>query len=368
MDARTFLILGGYGLTGICLAKLLLQETDLRLVLAGRNLEKAQAAAGELNAAFEGERVSARRVDASDPESLRQGFQEVDFVLVASSTAVFVREVASAALEAGIDYLDIHYSNRKAPLLNPMAPEIEKAGRCFITEAGFHPGLPAALVRYIAPRFDRLDSANISSVINQEGGLPMSDSIYEFVEEIKDYKCVALKNGQWVEKGMPNCKVDFGGGFGMRMCVAMDLEEMHALPSMIPSLKETGFYVAGFNWFVDWFLFPLMMVIVRLSPKASIRPMAKLLHWSLKRFGSPPYGLVLKLEARGENDGRPEAVDLTLFHEDGYTFTAIPVVACLLQYLDGTIQKPGLHLMGLLADPDRLVADMRRMGIEMREG
>jgi len=37
---------------------------------------------------------------------------------------------------------------------------------CFIADGGFHPGLPAALVRYVAPHFDRLEKANVGSVIN----------------------------------------------------------------------------------------------------------------------------------------------------------------------------------------------------------
>jgi hypothetical protein len=45
MNRKTFLILGRYGGVGRPLARLLLQETDVRLVLAGRTVEKAQAAA-----------------------------------------------------------------------------------------------------------------------------------------------------------------------------------------------------------------------------------------------------------------------------------------------------------------------------------
>ncbi|HIH44074.1 MAG TPA: KR domain-containing protein [Candidatus Methanoperedenaceae archaeon] len=40
MSNKTFLILGGYGNVGRVLAQLLLQETDLNLVLAGRNVKK----------------------------------------------------------------------------------------------------------------------------------------------------------------------------------------------------------------------------------------------------------------------------------------------------------------------------------------
>ncbi|MEW6698667.1 MAG: hypothetical protein ACOY9Y_08880 [Bacillota bacterium] len=57
MNNRTFLMLGGYGTTGRLLARLLLQETDVRLVLAGRGAEKAEGAALEFNRLFEGNRA-----------------------------------------------------------------------------------------------------------------------------------------------------------------------------------------------------------------------------------------------------------------------------------------------------------------------
>lgn len=46
--AMTFLVLGGYGNTGRLIARLLLQESDVHVVLAGRSLERATAeAAGD---------------------------------------------------------------------------------------------------------------------------------------------------------------------------------------------------------------------------------------------------------------------------------------------------------------------------------
>ena len=51
--------------------------------------------------------------------------------------------------------------------------------------------------------------------------------------------------------------------------------------------------------------------------------------------------------------------------ENGYAFTAIPAAACLLQYLDGSIRKPGLWLQGIVVEPDRLMVDMERMGIQV---
>jgi len=93
MNNKTFLILGGYGNTGRLLAQLLLKETDVRLLLAGRNIKKAERAADQFNSLFGGNRVAAQYADASDAASLKQVFKGIDLVVVASSTAKYVKKV-----------------------------------------------------------------------------------------------------------------------------------------------------------------------------------------------------------------------------------------------------------------------------------
>ncbi len=371
MKNRKLLILGGYGNTGRPLGRLLLGETAVDLVLAGRNLAKAEATAADLNAQFGGQRVTGIFVDAAEPSSLRQAFAGVDMVVVASSTVEYAGNVATAALEAQIDYLDVQYSTEKLVVLQAMSDEIEEAGCCFITDGGFHPGLPAALIRSVAPRFDRLESANVGSVIKIDwAALDLAPStMEEFVGEFLDFQMLLFDDGRWQKVGVwammkPNY-MEFGPKFGRQYCIPMFLEEMRAIPELYPEIKETGFFVGGFNWFVDWLLTPLIMVALKLWPERARRPMGRLMYWGLKSFSRPPYGTLLKLEARGVKDGRDKAVDLIISHEDGYMFTAIPAAACLLQYLDGSIRKPGLWLQANAVEPARLMADMERMGVEI---
>jgi hypothetical protein len=372
MSSKTFLILGGYGNTGRPLAKLLLQETDAQLILAGRSLEKAESAATEFNSMVSDERVSGIAVDASDPFQLRRAFQGIDLVVVASSTVRYAHEVATTALEAGVDYLDILYSTQKVAVLKSMAGEIEKAGRCFITDGGFHPGLPAALVRFVAPYFDSLEKANVGSVIKEDWTrLDLPDAtIDELLEEINDFELLLFRDGKWKKARMSGMgdylSMDFGREFGVQTCAPMLLEEMRSIPESYPTLKETGFFVGGFNWFVDWLVMPLAMVGLRLWPQRALRPLGKLMKWGLQTFSKPPYATLLKVEAEGVKDRQAKAIDVTVYHPDGYLFTAIPVAACLLQYLDGSIRKPGLWTQANLVEPGRLMVDMQRMGIELQ--
>lgn len=363
------LILGGYGNTGRQVARLLLQETPVELLLAGRNLAKAQRLALELNAEFPGGRVQAQALDAAQTGQLEQIFRRVDFVVVAASTTRYYKTVIDSALKVGIDYLDIQLSEAKLRYLQSLANQIEQSERCFITEAGYHPGLPAVMVRYLAPHFDCLERAVISSAVSLGNNLPVSkETFQEFVAEFLTYKASVYKNGQWQEvnqwQALP--KVDFGAGFGRQICAPMFLEELKILPEFYPHLKEVSFNIAETNPLVGQVILPLLLLSLKVAGAKAVVPMANLLEWSYKAIKSPKRGAVVLAETAGHKDGQPLKVSLHISHADGYTLTAIPVVAGLLQYLDGTLRRPGLAMLGHAVDPVRFVNDLERLGAEIK--
>jgi saccharopine dehydrogenase (NAD+, L-lysine-forming) len=61
-------------------------------------------------------------------------------------------------------------------------------------------------------------------------------------------------------------------------------------------------------------------------------------------------------------DGAPVRARAALGHEDGYDLTAIPVVSMVEQLLDGSARIPGVRLMGMATDPQRLLDDCAEMG------
>lgn len=107
MQKISILILGGYGAVGRHLSGLLLKETNVDVVIAGRHKDKADTFAALLNRDFSGGRASARYADASDEKSLATAFRKVDLVILAATSPMRVKQIARAALAAKCDYLDI---------------------------------------------------------------------------------------------------------------------------------------------------------------------------------------------------------------------------------------------------------------------
>ena len=199
--------------------------------------------------------------------------------------------------------------------------------------------------------------------------LKLSEStISEFIDELNSFNPLVLKNKKWIKMGMNEmAKFNFGERFGEQYCLPMFLEELRSLPNAIPSLTETGFYIAGFNWVTDYIIMPIAFAAFKLFGKKAKRPMGKLFSWGLENFSKPPFGAVLQLEAKGVKDQQTSCMHMRLSHDDAYVLTAVPVVACLLQLIDGNIRRSGLWFQANLVEPTQFFKDIERLGVGIKE-
>lgn len=364
------LLLGGGGTTGSLLARLLLEHSDATVILAGRSPARLDAAARRLHAEWPDARVETRVADAADGRSLRAALEGTDLLAVASSTLPCVHEVAWAALEAGVDYYDLQLSSpAKHQVLRRLEPVIRERGRCFITDGGIHPGLSAVLVRSVAPLFQRLTSAQLGLMMRVDWNAYdfSPDTIREFTDEMRDYGTGVLQGGVWRRLGWNELqrRVDFGPPFGAVPCSVMELEELRLLAASMPSLRDCGFYVSGFNWFTDHALIPAGWLALKTAPRRTSRPLGAAMTWSLRRFSRPPYATILQLEAAGVAGDRPLRLLLRVSHADGYYLTAAAAAACLLQHLDDTIRRPGLWWQALAVEPGPFLAALESMAVRV---
>jgi len=368
MKNNKILVLGGYGNAGFPICDLLLKHTNLNITVAGRDLIRARKSADSLNVKYGQNRAEGIALDATQKAELLKAMESSGMILSASSTSHLTEIIAGAAIQSECDYFDIQVSGSKIAALKKLHDKIEKSGLTFITDGGFHPGLPAAMIRYSSIKIGEPESAIVGSLIriDWKSYSFSRETLLELVDELRDYRNEIFYDGKWLKAGFSDkrscIKMNFKPEFGNELLVNMLLEEMKEIPRLYPGIRETGFFVGGTNWAVNYFVMPLASVLPKYFPGTRIL-LGNLLQWALKTFSAPPYMIILKLSARGKN-GKFEMV---LRHVDGYYLTAAPVIGTILQYLDGSVKKRGLCLMAHYPEPVRLFSDLRHMGIEIKE-
>jgi saccharopine dehydrogenase (NAD+, L-lysine-forming) len=343
---------------------MILKETEAHIVIAGRRGEEARILADKLNLEFSPGRVSWREVDAGNLLSLETAFEGVDLVLIASTTPQYTDLIARAVLKSNCDYMDILVRQDVWTTLLNLKEEIAQSGKVFISGAGFHPGLPAVLIRNAVQYFDKYLIANIYMAMNARFTQP--SAAIEIVEEAGQFNVDIMKDGKWKKATLKDFKkFDFGGKFGVRSLFPLQMAEILPLPEKL-GLRETGVYASGFNWFTDNLVFPLIMLAHWIKKGWGVNTLSRLLVWGTNTFSPTTPGVSFVLEAQGIKEGKKRKVIMTIEPDDAYYFTAAPVVACLWQYFEGCLSHTGLSLMGNVVDDERLLKDLTKLGAECK--
>ncbi len=357
---KQILILGGYGGVGKVIAKLLLEQTDVNIVIAGRRKEKAEELASKLN----NNRVKAAYADTSDAESLRKAFKNINLVVVCTTSPHDIPAIAKMAMKFKIDYLDIQFEPKVSVYLKSLEKEINQTGNLFITKAGFHPGLPAAFIREGAKYFDKFDKATIAMAMNSKFNKP--ESLIDLINSVRNFKAHLFRGKTWRKANYKDIiKVDFGTKVGVKKCYPIEMEEIKEMTEAF-NLSEAGVYVCGFNWFVDNLVFPLIVISHLIKKNSLTKPLLGLTYWGINTFSKKKTYVVFLLHANGLKNNRNATLELKAWHHDPYFFTAVPVVACIKQYLGKNLVKnKGLAMMGHIVNAAKLLKDMEKMGIKI---
>jgi hypothetical protein len=159
MSQMRVLILGGYGIFGGRLVRLLADESRLTLIIAGRSRDKAAAFCATLRAAA---RLEPLAVDRDGDIAGALAAARPDVVVDASGPfqlyAGDAYRVVRACLARGIDYLDLADGSAFVDGIAQFDAEARARGIAILTAVSSFPVLTAAVVRRLARDIARLDS------------------------------------------------------------------------------------------------------------------------------------------------------------------------------------------------------------------
>ena len=353
---RRVAVFGATGQAGRLICRLLLEEEDFEVLACARTVEKLEQL--EVSLGDTGARLTTRSVDLHRTADVDKILDEVDLIVGATSQWQDSMALAARAVASSTHYCGIYLSNsEKWNQLRELNSICLDRGVMIVDDCGTHPGLPAAMIRWMALRTP-LHSAWVGGKFDLEWnrlGLA-AETVTDFASEIESTDPSIFVEGHWKRGYRHTRQFEFPGKRGHETCTPMLIEEIREL-AQTGTLASTGFFIAGFGPFIDYAIIPLSMLLTKINRQAS----RNLLWWGLQRYASRPRSAVIQLEA--EVEGNSRSVRMVVSHDDPYFITAAPVVATIRQML--AAPKPGVWTQGAFVAPEAFFENLQLMGIHV---
>ena len=239
---RTVLVLGGYGFFGHRIGEALALTPTVRVLLAGRNLDRAIAAADAMQLPPE----HAVAIDTRDV-NLARTLNRLGANILINTAGPFQGQdytVARAAIEAGCHYVDLADGRQFVAGIASLDASARAHGVTVISGASSVPALSSAVVDRYRTKFQRLDSIQIGiSSGARAPGLATVKAVFSYCG--KPFPC--WQNGTWVsEYGWLNLRRhQFPRPLGRRCLGSCDIPDLELFPRRYPTVKTVSFQ-AGF--------------------------------------------------------------------------------------------------------------------------
>jgi saccharopine dehydrogenase-like NADP-dependent oxidoreductase len=363
---QRILVLGAYGFFGSRICAALAKNPRIQLILAGRDVSKATAAAYQLGLSAN----HARAVDATHPQ-LALHLRKLGVTTLIHTAGPFQDqgyEVARAAIQAGCHYFDLADGRAFVNGIIKLDAEARAAGVSVVSGASSLPAITSAVVDRYRGEFSRLDAIRIG--ITSGAVLPGIATIRAILGYCgKQFR--TLENGAWIDvHGWLDTRVhEFPKALGPRRLGRCDVPDLDLLPQRYSGVKTVSFH-AGFASTTGHQLVERLALLVKKGQLKSALPFARPLYtlgrW-LKPLFSDRGGMFVRIEGLHHANGAPHALTWNLLAREnhGPQIPCAPSIALANKLASGAKLPAGaMPCMGLLT-VDELMAPLK--GFSIRE-
>ncbi|OSZ76541.1 saccharopine dehydrogenase family protein [Hydrogenophaga sp. IBVHS1] len=343
MSALKTLVLGGYGNFGARIARALVNEPGIDVVVGGRDLLRAAVFAAGL-----GGGAQALRVDAASP-SLAATLQANGIGLVIHTAGPFQAQghgVALACAAAGCHYVDLADGRRfVCDFPAALHETFQRAGRSAITGASTVPALSSAVVEHLCAGWQAIYSVDICIAPAQSA--PRGVATLAGVLSYCGAPVSVWQEGRWQPRtGWAQPEPVRFARMKPRLGALCDVPDLEIFPEryrvrdrvMFRAALEVGLSQRAFAW-----------IAAARSKGWLFRPekLARLLHWSapvLNPWGSALGGMVVRvsgLDSQGEALQR--AWHLSADNDHGPEIPAMPAILLARRLAQGHALPVGAH-------------------------
>jgi len=350
---KRILIIGGYGNFGSFISRSLAAQNNIKLIISGRSLSKAQTLAAE---------IQAEAVAIDIHSNFEPRLREINPDIVIHTSGPFQSQgygVAEACIQCGAHYIDLSDGRTFVAGINMLDQPAKQAGVLVVSGASSLPCLTSALVEHYRGEFKALEHLDygISTAQKTSRGLATIVSILSYTG--KPFTTLINSNQKTVY-GWQSLRVRKYSGLGWRLLGNCNVPDLELFPKMYSELKSIRFY-AGLElpfihlslWALSWLV--RIGLVRSLEPSAAI--LLKLSYW-FDWFGTKDSGFHMDLkgkDATGQN--KTIRFELIARSGDGPFIPCMPAIILAKKLANNEITNTGATpCVGIISKAEYLEA------------
>lgn len=350
---KRVLIVGGYGNFGSFITRRLAQEDNIRVIVAGRSLDKAKTLAQEVGG--EAVQLDIRNEFVDALASIRP-----DIVIHTSGPfQAQGYDVAEACIELGCHYIDLADGREFVDGIVALDAKAKGRGALVISGASSVPCLTSALVDDYRGEYGTLESLDygITTAQKTARGLATTAAILSYTGKAFP----TLVDGKLTDiYGWQDLRARKYPALGWRLLGNCDVPDLALFPKRYPELKNVRFY-AGLEipfihitlWALSWLVrYGLIKSLVKAAPL--MLKTSYMFDW----LGSSNSAFHMELSGK-DKAGHDKTIkfELTARSGDGPYIPCMPAILLAKKLADDKVLERGAYAcMGFISKDEYLTA------------
>ena len=356
------LVLGGYGNFGKRIAHALVKK-NIKVIIAGRNLEKAQAFAAELPPML----VETKSFDVDiDLELALATLQPTVVINTCGPFQFSDYSVAKTCIQSGVHYIDLADSRDFVAGISSLDSVAKLQNVAVITGASSVPALSSAVIEHYCSEYSAIESLRygIAPGQNTERGLATTQAILSYVgKRMRPF--AGAKSGVF---GWQDTYAQVFPELGTRFMSNCEVPDLDLLPDRygIESIR----FSAGLELKIMHLALSLMSWVIRVGFPIDLPKYAELLlnvsGW-FDSFGTDKSGMHMIMAGK-DHDGAPRIRSWFVIAKSGHglQIPTIPSVILAEKIIRGAFVKRGAMPAVGLVSLDEYLEELRPFDISVQ--
>lgn len=320
MTVSNILILGGYGNFGKRIVESLSVIKGITIVIAGRNINKAESLLEKLSLIGTSAELKAMKIDIQSFQFTNQ-IQTLAPDLVIHTGGPFQGQdyaVAEACISIGCHYIDLADDRRFVCDITALNNKAIKKDVLLVSGASSVPGLSSTVIDDFMDQYSIIEE--IDFAIAPGNKAERGEATVRGILSYTGHPFKVLNAGEWVNRygWMSARKLNFGHVIGTRWLANIDIPDLELLPERYLGVKTVNFQ-AGLELPFLHLGMVLMALLAKMGLVKNWSILTRLIFNSseiLKNFGTDTGGMQINLKGLDKNK-KPKSVKWVLVAEKG---------------------------------------------------